>query len=1157
MPFDIVEVSNSTTVDAEEIWAPVVNVTDIQYKARLGTSRILTITVSNPNNRAIAQYKAYQRIRVLEQRTFAPFFLGRIKKLSPNFSKGTLDIVCQDYMEDLMRKKNVLKEVSGTNRSELIRTIVNGQLGVPASGVFRKKDIDDDGNTILDDDGNIVYIPYTQSVQTYQVEKSPQIISLSRKYGDDFDGYESIAQSIHNLGMEDAWQDTQVILKRVRIYQDEDGTDLPPTINWFLATPATSGGDGVQVSKPYFRDELYIGSRTKFRSLRFSVDKLEDAFPISAQIDYNPFSDIDLAVPITNNIYVSKVLTGENQILEIEIEHNAWEPLADVPFTNDDLVNTYDPDTGEAILPDDFSLTDDDFDTYFKANADIEFDGLFWIRITTDADTEETEYGNIDSIVVEEGTDDILANGWDFRVEGQECLHAVIPDFDLDSPPESLMVTVTHPFKFSGIELRGHNKTFDTLTWVAPSWTEALIDPIPDIPTAESELAADEEFIPPLSYLSYFLETPTKEASFSIATEYAKEIDDGKIKILSAPTPTLAYFEKGTRPWDYSDSATKPPNTKLDNMDNVNLPTFTWKIGNTYEYKSAPDFVNEFGVVTEYISKANYSFYDDVDGVQDVYIADNVRRFPMTSYRLGENNINIMTRVTVIGQSGARSTEINEELENALGVIEERTFNDWTLLTPAACSVRARAILKQHASINTGDDDNPNYTGFNVARLSIARFPSYEDARGVRRFVREGDVVLVAIARDERREKKRIPHEPYVVHEISYGESEGKTVLTVSRDNLDNMLNDDFIDDLTDSLQTLRQETGAAGWSGSTPSQRSASQIIWHTTEGEYRPLGRVRFNAEEEAPRTVDYDDFIGEPSKDTTQSENWKTNLKIKQDDGGAILFRGLPDGEKVEEAIYDFAPENITNIAKDTSEIGGIFHNSDTEFLNASVPTSVRGKGSDFEEPKRQLQNILAGEWGTVTPKANSVLSLEIPVKETDTDSSKITLNGEDIITNLPLTASDVTVSLLLTDILDGVGEGDRDVIIFENLYGGGNDTSKEPMLFLTPDISGTLNQVFIPYVEEWIRLDIEYPNDTSLNEYYWIGCVVRFASVIPTVAIGNSTGGVANAQVTREGQLVIPASLSESIDETTDGYSGVSIKRGLSGHAVSSYVVFARY
>ena len=117
MAFDIVEVSNRTTVLAKDIvengevveekenWTRVDFITDIQYKAKLGESSTLTITVSNINNRNdLRHFRAYQRIRVLEQRTYVPFFLGRIKKLSPNFAKGTLSIICQDYMSDLERK---------------------------------------------------------------------------------------------------------------------------------------------------------------------------------------------------------------------------------------------------------------------------------------------------------------------------------------------------------------------------------------------------------------------------------------------------------------------------------------------------------------------------------------------------------------------------------------------------------------------------------------------------------------------------------------------------------------------------------------------------------------------------------------------------------------------------------------------------------------------------------------------------------------------------------------------------------------------------------------------------------------------------------------------------------------------------------------------
>ena len=280
-----------------------------------------------------------------------------------------------------------------------------------------------------------------------------------------------------------------------------------------------------------------------------------------------------------------------------------------------------------------------------------------------------------------------------------------------------------------------------------------------------------------------------------------------------------------------------------------------------------------------------------------------IRRFDMQGYSLGENNADVVTRVTVIGRNSITATAINNTLEDDLGIINEKVLtNNWDLGTHADCEVRARAILKQQGSSYTevlSDPDDPDSDlvrveqGFRTVRATLTNFPSYTNADGIKRFLREGDVALVSI----RGELTDVPH---IVHEISYGEQEGKTTIILSRDNLMNTTSDSILDTLSDSISGIRRDANAAGWSGQVPSERSVNQIIWHETVGIYEPLGRIKFNVED-TQRIVDFDDFKGNPSTDIVPEENWQTNLRIKQDDGGAILFRGFEDTVELQTALH----------------------------------------------------------------------------------------------------------------------------------------------------------------------------------------------------------------------------------------------------------------
>ena len=1112
MGFDIVQMSDRATISPDEVWKDIRNIMDIQYRARLGSPRQLILTVLNPSdNSALRKFRAYQRIRVIEQGEYAPFFLGRIEKLNPKFSKGTLEIICRDYMGDLADRTNVNQMVTGKRRSDIVKEIID-------NGVFIRKDGMDNN------------INYTRSVQTFQVEDSPFLGNIGRAYGNSVNGFESILESVRKLGMEESWQDLQAIMHR-------ESADT-----YEFATPILWGG-GEVLKKPRNDDILYLGSKEKFTELYFNNNKDYDGSGGEPTIlfgysesNFN-FESLTLTEPATP----SEVITSASGTFAFD-EPSGWEsvPQEDLDFSHTDLTGINEPDF-EDVLND-----------------------LYWISISV---SEDVDFGSIDAITIEQGdmTSDINTSGWDYRVEGQELLYYN------DINEGDTTVTIKHPFPFSGIEVIDTDPEIDNITG------ELITNPdIPNVSFEGNNAPEDQTPSNPKFWSvqredsGIFVSWNSSEAyTITISDlDFASRLRSGRYKLLTAPVASFKYFEKGTQPNDY--------HLRIDDENDLNY--FTIPIGKL-------DIDNR-----DNLPSINWATRERTINNITTQILDDMR-FDMQSYNLGENNADLVTRVTVIGRNSVRGYAEDTELENELGIIKEKiSTNNWDLSTHADCEVRARAILKQYGSSYTYDDmgNRIDAEGFRTIKATLTDFPSYKTADGIRRYFREGDVALVSVRGDD-----DVTDVPHIIHEIAYGEQEGKTTVVLSRDNLMNNTTDNAVDAITDAIADVRANSNAAGWAGHVPSERSANQIIWHETIGEYEPYGRTKFNVVEfpeldvdgeevidsdgnvvieDTQSTIDFDDFIGRPSTDIVPEENWQTNLRIKQDDGGAVLFRGLPDGEKVQEVLNDFVPRG----EEGGDAVGGLFHNSTTGFVNASVPESVRNVGSDYESPLRQLQNSLAGEWGRINPDTIDLLILPELGSVTDGRRS-VTYDGSNIITNLqsgqqPMQdgqMGEVFPPPVLNNPIGGIDNPhkDRAVLMFDKIYRGRGLTSNEPpMVLFTPDASQTNEQIFIPYIEHWIQLDITFPTDdageTDDPEYYFLGCVVRFHTVITTTSISPTMGGLYNVQATANGELVIPQRI-------TDGDSTVihSIYRETGGELDSdgdptrppyaSYVVFARY
>ena len=616
MAFDIVEISTSTTIDPTETWRRVTDVTDIGYTARLGQPRQLTVTVSNPNNRNRGKYKAYQRVRVLELGSYTPFFLGRIARLKPNFADGILEIICFDYMADLAGKKNTLSLAEGGRRSDIVKAVVNGNGKDPhdGTGVFRP----------------INGEPYQQSVQTFHVENSPYLVSLARKYGDNTTGFESLADSVRNLGTEDAWQDLQVVYG--------NANDAGDIITYTLATSLIAGGDGLTLPKPEGQDKLYIGSKSLFKQLRFSVSGVT----YTGTLD-DPLISLDLSTTVEQSISsgFSSIGSEDSHLKELLVTRTT--PIWTVPTDVDTWAARSLP-----LLPMTTELEFTNGSEYINLDLSA-FEDLYWVSVeialvySAGGLSQDYRFGTIDSIVIEEAEDeDIIANGWDFRIEGQECLYA-------DAGTSGNTVTIKHPFPFSGIEVfnRSGSKPTTELTASFPNTTTTT--------SPSSQVGSNPRYWNVGDW-----EPSSGSYTVTISNgDIAAGIRDGTMKILSAPAASLAYFEKGTSPHK----------------------TLGVKLGIATETRE------ENGVTIQDADGSNIDFLIDDDHLATLAWKNrdvpSDRRFNIRTYSLGENNSDLVTRVTVFGQNGVSATEINSELEDALGIVKEQTFSEsWELHTP-------------------------------------------------------------------------------------------------------------------------------------------------------------------------------------------------------------------------------------------------------------------------------------------------------------------------------------------------------------------------------------------------------------------------------------------------------------------------------------------
>ena len=406
--------------------------------------------------------------------------------------------------------------------------------------------------------------------------------------------------------------------------------------------------------------------------------------------------------------------------------------------------------------------------------------------------------------------------------------------------------------------------------------------------------------------------------------------NDNTNKISALRTASVAsfkYFERGTEPWDwveYNDKRTERPK----------------ELGE----KAADTWIDSDDEIIEQYAPLHLQWRG---------ILDNTT-IPITSYDIGDNDLEVVTRVIVHGRNGVKGFAVDFDREDELNIIKEKIItNAWELSTPAECNQHAELVLSQYKPKDLG--------GFQHGTITIHAYPAYKvsDRRPIA--VREGDMVRVSIRDGTFMGDSELNNEPFLVLGIDFQENESNFVLIVSRVLLPTP---DTLSSNSTLTNLLKKERSHA-WNSMVPSESSATDNILHKNRGIYEPTFRMRLDDD----GRVVYDTFTGN-DKNPSLSDNWDSHIIQDRNAwviGGAVCFDELgSDGEthltRALGAYDDYGnPVPTTN-----PRAAGVFtYDNETETLRARI-----GKG----DPNATLRDVAIGEWQRISEIPDSG---EVPI------------------------------------------------------------------------------------------------------------------------------------------------------------------------------------
>ena len=394
-----------------------------------------------------------------------------------------------------------------------------------------------------------------------------------------------------------------------------------------------------------------------------------------------------------------------------------------------------------------------------------------------------------------------------------------------------------------------------------------------------------------------------------------RNINTNKISSLrTASVASFKYFERGTEPWDW--------------VEQGSISTNRSKVLGS---KTADTWENSDGDIIEEYAPLHLQWRGTLSNTT----------IPITSYDIGDNDLEVVTRVIVHGRNGVKGSAKDAEREDELGIIKEKIItNAWELSTPAECNQHAELILSQYKP--------QELSGYQHGTITIHAYPSYKalDRRPVA--IREGDMIRVSIEDGTFTGEDELINEPFLVLGIDFQENDSKFVLQVSRVLLPTP---DITSMGENMLNSLAKKERSTAWNTNVPSESSATDNIFHMKQGIYDPTFRMTLDEE----GRVRYDTFIGS-DKNPSIKDNWHAHIAQDRNAliiGGEVCFD--EEDNEGETALsralgaFDDYGNPITPLAA-----GVITYDNETG--------TFRGRQKQGD-PDTTLRNVAIGEWKTM--------------------------------------------------------------------------------------------------------------------------------------------------------------------------------------------------
>ena len=970
MAFSEFQFSTLKIVSSPETWTVETQVNFLKIKENLGmSSRILRVNIANPDNILGGRYSAFQRVRVLDRKSGAIIFLGRIDSITPDHVKQEIKLVCRDYSADLLERSNPVTVYSDNRRSDIVRDVVI----TDSSGVFGTGS--------------------AKSMGAYDVDESNFVELVSRQYGNADDGYESLLESIDTTSEEEPWNSPKVLWWSGRAFGSEAAQV------WYEYTAEAWSGNRAMyipqadisptsIGNPGTEMRMYIGCEVQFRGLDFALETSSDHDTLVVEY-WDSTVPSWVAMPgltdntsaLESNGTITWSANPGNWIQRVSL---GAAPAAE--NTNTMSANARDdPDAPATIL--------------LAPHQD-----LYWIRISVERTVTTVTPHAIYHINILD-TDDLVPfnSKWDYRVEDPKYLiqtgvadttgtsysdrttdsydSGTSTNFNFlgtDSVGNDIHFYFGSDYPFGGLEFElstNGNYAGVTFTWEysrSGGWTTITEDSGyvfsadgyarfnlhrfidgDQTPTWERRsIRSTADVVSPGPYPRMFW---IRVSLNTVAVTTQAVIS----RIRTASISSFKFFERGSEPWRFdlqgvTNSHGGAADLLVDDEANFTEALVGKRVINTDT--NALAFIDIFTNSTTldlssntFLTAGGQNYYieslHEVGAKADAFVNSNfpwhgltlqwrgthaAQTIPIYRYQLGEYPVEFFTRVIVHGRGGQRGSAINSTRETTYGIIKEKVVHDWDLSTNGECIQRAQALLKA--------SEPGSSTGIRRGEIEIYNYPTYTYvSRPIA--LRVGDIVRVTVSDGF----LSLSAVNFLVWGIEYDDGSSLCKITVTQD---------LVPGLGDSLnsqsqmQNLDKAVRNISWKGAVPSDQTIRALIFHNTEGVYSPEARiVQVNEADDNEDTLDIDNFIGTDTNTNLytglgSAENWERAMSIMYARGGALGFAGVTDSEE----------------ADILARIGRFYYNTTDGLFKMRT---VRG-----EQTTNTWRWIPTGEWGTVT-------------------------------------------------------------------------------------------------------------------------------------------------------------------------------------------------